>query len=875
MRFFPKEMEDALKELGDPEGDEETRFDAMAKIARMRGLEGATDPLKKDAFDPVLARALESRQDTFADGAGIFLAALDRDRLAVAVKKAVAGEKDPGRLRSATFLAEALGPPEGVAALVDLAAGGMPAGVRTRAVEALGTLGAPEGAGPAADLLRSPDLQGRNVAALALGRLGDVKSAPALLGGLGEAKGGFGWFCAEALGLLEDPGLFDAILARSASGASAGPRARAMENCARPRNVEALVGILQKSPARELRAAAANALGRLAAVEAVGDGEVAAKGPVGDREAVADALLEGVVSDKEPEVRAACLWSLRRCSTPQTGPKAVKRLLTVQGDDKLLFLLTILGEQRVQEAGLTLLKSGILGAKQPMIRRASGVAFWQIAEPASVQAFKEMILGAKDAGTLERLCEALGSWRSKEGFDTAVQLLRTTREGSREQFSVMLALEKMTGHYFGPFPGIWVKWYERNPHFFSPKQEKVERDKWREEFDKENKGFRHTKETEKAVQMGLGWLARHQAGDGVWDATAFLNQCDPASPCGKKAGARTQFSQAGFTGLSSLCFTGAGYAPLAGKYRHTLRRGLDALVATQSVDGDYEEADYLWNRSYARPVALQALAEGYSATGDPRYHAAASRIMAREFALMNERGGWRYALQRNVPELDSSVTAWVVFALKSADKAGLRVPRLLWEGPYLAFDHLSQRVPAKGPYEELLEDAGDYGVDVGKGKEDYLFITGYQDASGGPGRATTPLGIMSRIFLGWRRTHPFCIGSANYVMKTYLPEFDVFGEPGKENWGNAGRFTPKAIWPMYNFYYCTLALHQMGGSYFYKWNRRISRVLPYLQNKTGCERGSFPAKYGVADDNQGWVYATCMGVLTLETYYRYAPILSD
>jgi hypothetical protein len=313
---------------------------------------------------------------------------------------------------------------------------------------------------------------------------------------------------------------------------------------------------------------------------------------------------------------------------------------------------------------------------------------------------------------------------------------------------------------------------------------------------------------------------------------------------------------------------------VAGKFRHSLLRGLESLLATMTVEGDFNyQPDYIWHQSYGRPIAMQALAEGFATTGDERFRIGAERILAREFSLMNERGGWRYSLQREVPEVDSSVSAWVVFAIKAAEKSGIRVPRLLWEGPYMAFDVLTERVPQKGPYEEWVEKVGDYGIDVGKGKEDYLFQSGYTDARGGPSRATTPIGLMSRILMGWRRTHPFCIGSANYIVKNYMQSFEIFGEPGKEDWSKAGRFTPKSDWTMYNYYYCTLAMHQMGGKYFYDWNRRISRVMPFFQKKKGCERGSWPG-WNV-DGQDGWIYATCMGVLTMETYYRYAPILSD
>ncbi len=872
LRFFPKDLEDALKELGSSESDEDSRYEALLKITRMRGLDGAADPLKKDAWVPVMEKALGTREDTFADTAGTFLAALDAERLASEVRKAAGSEREAWRLRNLTFLAENLGAPKGVEILVgSLAGSSTAAAVRVRVVEALGLLRAPQGLPLASAAMHDAEFEVRNIAAMALGRIGDPKAAPLLLAGLGENKGFHSWYCAEALGMIEDPGIFDAVLARSAGGSSAGPRAKALENCARPGHLEALLGLVQRAPDREIRTAAANALGRLVGE----DGGAADALQPEVREAVADALLEGMVSDRDPPVRAACCWALRACATPLTGAKAFRRLTTVQGDDKILFLLTLLGERKVREAAETIFRAGILAAKEPMIRRASGVSFWQIGDPGQVKAFREQALAASDYSAIQRYCEALGSWKSKEGFDLALQMLRSTRDGSREQFEVLLALEKMTGHFFGPFPGTWNKWFEKNPDFFNRKQEHIEREKWRAEFDKENKGgYRQTKETEKSVQLGLLWLARHQGLDGIWDPAEFHLRCDEKDPCSRQGGNRVAFAPAGMTGLPCLAFLGAGYGPMAGKYRHSVLRGLESLVATLSPDGDYQQEDWIRNRSYVRPVALQALAEGYASSGDVRFRRAAERIVAREFALMNIRGGWRYQLGRESGDLDSSVVAWVVFALKAAEKAGIPVPRLLWEGPYLAFDHLSQRVPATQEYfEEFVQDAGDYGFEVGKDKT-YVFITGYQDATGGPGRATTPLGVMSRIFLGWRRTHPFCIGGANYIVKTYQREFDVFGEPGKEDWSRAGRFAPQGLWPMYNYYYCTLAMHQMGGKYFYNWNRRVSRALPIFQKKEGCARGSWPSAWN-QDTVQGWIYTTCMGVLTLETYYRYAPILQD
>jgi hypothetical protein len=65
----------------------------------------------------------------------------------------------------------------------------------------------------------------------------------------------------------------------------------------------------------------------------------------------------------------------------------------------------------------------------------------------------------------------------------------------------------------------------------------------------------------------------------------------------------------------------------------------------------------------------------------------------------------------------------------------------------------------------------------------------------------------------------------------------------------------------------------MGGRFFRDWNRRIGRILPEFQLKEACDRGAFEGWN--TDRVYGRVYSTGMAVLTLETYYRYLPILQD
>src|SRR5262249_32602928 len=128
-------------------------------------------------------------------------------------------------------------------------------------------------------------------------------------------------------------------------------------------------------------------------------------------------------------------------------------------------------------------------------------------------------------------------------------------------------------------------------------------------------------------------------------------------------------------------------------------------------------------------------------------------------------------------------------------------------------------------------------------------------------------GLMSRILLGCRRSHPFCIGSANTILTKQLPKL----QPKKP--GDWTAFNVDFQFPMYTLYYCTLSMHQMGGHYFNEWDKTLRDLLPSTQSKTGCERGSWES-WGL-DRDFSRLYTTAMGALTLETYYRYAPVLQD
>ena len=76
----------------------------------------------------------------------------------------------------------------------------------------------------------------------------------------------------------------------------------------------------------------------------------------------------------------------------------------------------------------------------------------------------------------------------------------------------------------------------------------------------------------------------------------------------------------------------------------------------------------------------------------------------------------------------------------------------------------------------------------------------------------------------------------------------------------------------YRWYYATLAMFQMGDTYWKKWNEALKTALCTTQQKGGCEDGSWDPATVVFGLKGGRLLSTAMGCLSLEVYYRYAPV---
>jgi hypothetical protein len=179
-------------------------------------------------------------------------------------------------------------------------------------------------------------------------------------------------------------------------------------------------------------------------------------------------------------------------------------------------------------------------------------------------------------------------------------------------------------------------------------------------------------------------------------------------------------------------------------------------------------------------------------------------------------GGWRYAPR--TPG-DTSVVGWQLMALKSGHMAYLQVPPGTIVGANKFLDSVMS---------------------------DYAYY-GYTDP--GRGQATTAIGILCRMYLGWKKDHPGIEKGVQYLSQT---------GPSPGN--------------MYYNYYATQVMRHYEGEMWDKWNVKMRDSLITTQEKAGHLKGSWHMRGDHGAERGGRLYCTSMACMILEVYYRHMPI---
>ena len=338
-----------------------------------------------------------------------------------------------------------------------------------------------------------------------------------------------------------------------------------------------------------------------------------------------------------------------------------------------------------------------------------------------------------------------------------------------------------------------------------------------------------TKGSERAVALALEWLQRHQSNSGAWQLKSYKKNCIRGAEC-KQAADPLDGIDAGLTGLATLAFLGAGHTHQYGRFKESVASAMNYMLRIQGRDGCFGQK--IGSHSiYNHAICALAVCEAYGMTKDVRYKAAAEKAIKYIAKVQHVDGGWGYV--RGKPggamayRSDVSVTGWLAMALKSAQMAGIELPKGTWKSVV--------------KYVNGSSDA--------KGLAGYVRAREFVTPTN---RSTIPVGLLCR---------QFAPGKVDAVKAAAIADALVMRLPSEKHEGF-----------FYYAYYGSLSLYQYGGPKWNKWNEYVRDLLVKLQKQQGCQAGSWAPGSLRWASWAGRVYSTAMAALTLEVYYRYLPI---
>jgi hypothetical protein len=251
-----------------------------------------------------------------------------------------------------------------------------------------------------------------------------------------------------------------------------------------------------------------------------------------------------------------------------------------------------------------------------------------------------------------------------------------------------------------------------------------------------------------------------------------------------------------------------------GRYKKQVHAGLYYLLSHQKPNGSFVDGGNM----YAHGLCSIALCEAYAMTQDRSLMAPAQACL--NFIVYAQDpvgGGWRY--QPKQPG-DTSVVGWQLMALKSGHMAYLQVPPNVIVGASKFLD-------------SVQTDSG----------------SGYGYAEPGARNATSAIGLLCRMYLGWGKEEPALQRGVERLSKSGPSPADMY----------------------YN-YYATQVMRHYEGEEWKKWNGQMRDWLVNQQARNGHMEGSWMIGKSHGSKAGGRLYNTSMATMILEVYYRHMPI---
>jgi hypothetical protein len=334
-----------------------------------------------------------------------------------------------------------------------------------------------------------------------------------------------------------------------------------------------------------------------------------------------------------------------------------------------------------------------------------------------------------------------------------------------------------------------------------------------------------TQASEARVMAALKWLEANQSASGRWESRRLGGGAGRGTDGQNRLGAGSQ-ADAGISGLALLAFLAAGHTHLQGPHQMTVRRGLEFLLSAQDADGHLGSSINMYEKMYCHAMATCALSEAYAMSGDERLQPAVQRAI--EFTIKAQHrpsGGWRY----NPGESgDTSQLGWQLMALKSAELGGIAIPQETRDG-----------------IQRFLKS-------VASGRAGGL--ARYRPFPNQPvSRSMTAEALACRQFLRISDA-PATLDEASSYLLQQVPGV------GEAN--------------LYYWYYGTLALYQIQGEPWRRWNEAMQATLLTSQRVDGDLAGSWDPD-PVWGGYGGRAYSTALSALCLEVYYRFLPLFVE
>ena len=244
--------------------------------------------------------------------------------------------------------------------------------------------------------------------------------------------------------------------------------------------------------------------------------------------------------------------------------------------------------------------------------------------------------------------------------------------------------------------------------------------------------------------------------------------------------------------------------------------------------------------TYNHAIGALAMVEAYGLTKSPVFKSAAEKGIAYVGQCQNQYKAWRY--KEAGGENDTSVTGWMVMALKSAKNAKVSVDerRFAW-----ALDWINEMTD---------EESGRTGY-VDPGEPPVREANKTEEFPRDESESLTAVGICTRIFCGQDPAQEAMIKLGVDLLEKKLPVWDQ----------------SRGSIDMYYWYYGTLAMFQVGGDSWKKWNEAMNGAIIEKQRLDDNFAGSWDPK-GAWGETGGRVYSTALMTLCLEVYYRYGRV---